>query len=101
MRLWIYPRNNCRVPHISLVFREMWDTAGPALKLLADLTNPAKAGSRPTPQVYKRRESHPLSVSARRREWASARSPYQTLRGHADGRREPALRRQKHAAVGE
>jgi hypothetical protein len=26
------PRANGPVPHISLVFREMWDTAGPPLK---------------------------------------------------------------------
>jgi hypothetical protein len=25
------PDHNCRVPHISLVFREMWDTAAPPL----------------------------------------------------------------------
>jgi hypothetical protein len=29
----LYPRTNRRVPHISLVFREMWDTAGLPLKL--------------------------------------------------------------------
>jgi hypothetical protein len=28
----LYPRTNRRVPHISLVFREMWDTASLALK---------------------------------------------------------------------
>jgi starch synthase len=28
----LYPRNNSRVPHISLVFREMWDTTGFPLK---------------------------------------------------------------------
>jgi hypothetical protein len=28
----LYPRHKCRVPHISLVFREMWDTAGLPLK---------------------------------------------------------------------
>jgi hypothetical protein len=30
--LGLYPRHNRRVPHISLVFREMWDTAGLPLK---------------------------------------------------------------------
>ena len=30
----LYPVTNRRVPHISLVFREMWDTAGPPLKLV-------------------------------------------------------------------
>jgi hypothetical protein len=30
--LWLYPRTSRRVPHISLVFREMWDTAGLAHK---------------------------------------------------------------------
>ena len=29
-----YPVNDRRVPHISLVFREMWDTAGLPLKLV-------------------------------------------------------------------
>jgi hypothetical protein len=29
----LYPRHHSRVPHISLVFREMWDTAGLALSL--------------------------------------------------------------------
>jgi hypothetical protein len=31
----LYPRTDRRVPHISLVFREMWDTAGPTLKPVA------------------------------------------------------------------
>jgi hypothetical protein len=31
----LYPRSNRRVPHISLVFREMWDTEGLSLKPLA------------------------------------------------------------------
>jgi hypothetical protein len=31
----LYPVTDRRVPHISLVFREMWDTAGLTLKLLA------------------------------------------------------------------
>jgi hypothetical protein len=30
--LKFYPRNQSRVPHISLVFREMWDTTGLPLK---------------------------------------------------------------------
>jgi hypothetical protein len=30
---WLYPRTNRRVPHISLVLREMWDTTGLPLKL--------------------------------------------------------------------
>jgi hypothetical protein len=34
----LYPLHQCRVPHISLVFREMWDTAALALKPLAGLT---------------------------------------------------------------
>jgi hypothetical protein len=33
-----FPRHNCRVPHISLVFREMWDTASLPLKRLAGPT---------------------------------------------------------------
>jgi hypothetical protein len=36
----LYPRHNRRVPHISLVFREMWDTKGLPLKLAAGLTDP-------------------------------------------------------------
>jgi hypothetical protein len=36
----LYPRHNGRVPHISLVFREMWDTAAVPLKPLADSTTP-------------------------------------------------------------
>jgi hypothetical protein len=36
----LYPRINGRVPHISLVFREMWDTAGLPLKPVADFTEP-------------------------------------------------------------
>jgi hypothetical protein len=39
-RLLSYPCHNCRVPHISLVFREMWDTAGLALKPQAGPTTP-------------------------------------------------------------
>jgi hypothetical protein len=35
----LYPRTNRRVPHISLVFREMWDTAGLSHKPVADLTD--------------------------------------------------------------
>jgi hypothetical protein len=31
-----YPLTKTRVPHISLVFREMWDTAGLTLKPLED-----------------------------------------------------------------
>jgi hypothetical protein len=31
----LYPGTDRRVPHISLVFREMWDTAGLALKPVA------------------------------------------------------------------
>ncbi len=34
------PDTNHRVPHISLVFREMWDTAGPPLKPIAVSTTP-------------------------------------------------------------
>jgi hypothetical protein len=30
----LYPRRQSRVPHISLVFREMWNTAGLTLKPL-------------------------------------------------------------------
>ncbi len=33
----LYPRHQSRVPHTSLVFREMWDTAGLTLKPVADL----------------------------------------------------------------
>jgi hypothetical protein len=32
----LYPRTNRRVPHILLVFREMWDTAGLPSDLLRD-----------------------------------------------------------------
>jgi hypothetical protein len=35
LRLGSYPRNDRRVPHISLVFGEMWDTAGLPLKSAA------------------------------------------------------------------
>jgi len=28
---FLCPDHNCRVPHISLVFREMWDTTGLSL----------------------------------------------------------------------
>jgi hypothetical protein len=38
--LGLYPRTNSRVPHISLVFREMWDTTGLSLK-------PAKVSTTP------------------------------------------------------
>jgi hypothetical protein len=31
----LYPQTDGRVPHISLVFREMWDTAGLPLKPVA------------------------------------------------------------------
>jgi hypothetical protein len=34
------PATNRRVPHISLVFREMWDTADLPLKPLADFAAP-------------------------------------------------------------
>ena len=37
--LLLYPRSNRRVPHISLVFREMWDTAALTLTPLAGPTN--------------------------------------------------------------
>jgi hypothetical protein len=37
----LYPRHDRRVPHISLVFREMWDTAGLPLKPVADPTVPS------------------------------------------------------------
>jgi hypothetical protein len=37
---WLYPRANGRVPHISLVFREMWDTAGLPLKPDTGSTTP-------------------------------------------------------------
>jgi hypothetical protein len=36
----LHPRYKYRVPHISLVFREMWDTAGIALNLVAGPTDP-------------------------------------------------------------
>jgi hypothetical protein len=35
-----YPRHNRRVPHISLVFREMWDTADLPRKSVAGPTDP-------------------------------------------------------------
>jgi hypothetical protein len=38
--LFISTRHNRRVPHISLVFREMWDTAGLPLKPVAGPTTP-------------------------------------------------------------
>jgi hypothetical protein len=34
------PRTNRRVPHISLVFRQMWDTAGFPLKSVTGPTTP-------------------------------------------------------------
>ncbi len=40
LRFWLHPLTNRRVPHISLVFREMWDTAGLALKPAAVATTP-------------------------------------------------------------
>jgi hypothetical protein len=36
----LYPRKKRRVPYSSLVFREMWDTVGLALKPGADSTSP-------------------------------------------------------------
>jgi hypothetical protein len=36
----LYPRTDRRVPHISLVFREMWDTTGLPLKPVAGPTDP-------------------------------------------------------------
>ena len=35
----LYPVSNRRVPHISLVFREMWDTAGLPLKQVEGYIN--------------------------------------------------------------
>jgi hypothetical protein len=39
-RFGFYPLTSRWVPHISLVFREMWDTAGLPLKPVADSTTP-------------------------------------------------------------
>ena len=36
----LYHLDQSRVPHISLVFREMWDTTGLPLKPAAGPTNP-------------------------------------------------------------
>ncbi len=41
MRCALYPRYKSRVPHISLVFREMWDTAGLPLKPVASPSAPS------------------------------------------------------------
>jgi hypothetical protein len=35
MSVGLYPCHQCRVPHISLVFHEMWDTTGLTLKPVA------------------------------------------------------------------
>jgi len=73
------PTHNCRVPHISLVFREMWDTTGLSLNRRLVIKLEGRRGGIPHLAKNERDMGHPAIVGRDREEGVELPNPFHAI----------------------
>ena len=76
---FLCPDDNCRVPHISLVFREMWDTAAPPSSFITANDGSGKDPWYPTSREKRARYGAPGNCGRDRENCKTLRSVHSIL----------------------